>query len=142
MIASKSPVAIYTIKQVNVREMKRRIADGMDFLARMNTSMLVTGDMQEAIRANLSKDKATFPKLWQSYAYSDGFPEFLIDWIVFGSFWIVSSNHAEIVPHYDVPFLELIQVLQLLDSCLFCLVQQLIIYFDHAVYFHFLEASI
>lgn len=63
MIASKSPVAIYTIKQVNVREMKRRIADGMDFLARMNTSMLVTGDMQEAIRANLSKDKATFPKL-------------------------------------------------------------------------------
>lgn len=63
MIASKSPVAIYTIKQVSVRQMKMRIGDGMDYMARINTSMLMTADMQEAIRANLSKDKANFPKL-------------------------------------------------------------------------------
>lgn len=32
-------------------------------MARVNASMLFTDDMQEAVRASMSKTKATFPKL-------------------------------------------------------------------------------
>ena len=63
VIAEKSPVAIWTLKQVNNHEMRRRIGDGMDYIARTNSAMLMTGDMMLAIQANMSKSKATFPKL-------------------------------------------------------------------------------
>lgn len=62
-IAEKSPVAIWTLKEINRREMKRRIGDGLDYMARTNSAMLVTNDMAEAIKANLTKTKALFPKL-------------------------------------------------------------------------------
>lgn len=63
LIAEKSPVAIWTLKQINNHEMRRRIGEGLDYMARTNSAMLMTGDMATAIQANLAKDKATFPKL-------------------------------------------------------------------------------
>lgn len=63
LIASKSPVGIWTLKEINRKEMKRRIGDGLDYMARTNSAMLITNDMAEAIKANLTKTKAAFPKL-------------------------------------------------------------------------------
>ena len=44
--------------------MRRRIGDGLDYIARTNSAMLMTGDMALAIQANLAKSKVEFPKLW------------------------------------------------------------------------------
>jgi hypothetical protein len=35
----------------------------MEYMARTNSAMLITHDMAEAVQANLSKGKPTFPKL-------------------------------------------------------------------------------
>lgn len=39
------------------------IREGLDFIARMNMSMLNTGDIMEAVKANLTKSKGIFAKL-------------------------------------------------------------------------------
>ena len=38
--------------------------EGLDYMARINSSMLQTGDMAVAITANLGKTQPVFPKLW------------------------------------------------------------------------------
>lgn len=62
-IAEKSPVAIWTIKQINNHEMRRRIKDGLDYVARTNSAMLATGDVVLATLASLEKRKPVFSKL-------------------------------------------------------------------------------
>lgn len=60
-IASKSPVAVYTIKSIVTRE--QNVDDNLDVMARTNMAMLFTGDVSEAITASLRKTKPEFPKL-------------------------------------------------------------------------------
>ena len=63
VIASKSPVAIYTMRQVFQREMLRRIGDGLEYIARFNASSLSTNDTSIAIGSFFTKEKPIFPKL-------------------------------------------------------------------------------
>ena len=44
LIAEKSPVGIYTLKQVIKRQLRRKVQDSMEYIARMNSSMLITKD--------------------------------------------------------------------------------------------------
>ena len=61
IIASKSPVGIYTIKSIVRRESE--VDDHLDVMARTNMAMLFTNDVSEAIRGTMMKNKAEFPKL-------------------------------------------------------------------------------
>ena len=61
VIASKSPVGIYAIKNVLKRE--HNLDDHLDVMARTNMSLIFSNDVMEAIRANMSKSEAKFPKL-------------------------------------------------------------------------------
>lgn len=63
IIASKSPIAIHTLKHVNVHELKRKFGDGLDRMGRINTSALLTKDMMTAIGAWMNKETPVFPKL-------------------------------------------------------------------------------
>ena len=63
VIASKSPVAIYTIKQTFKKAEMKDYIEGLDNVARTNSGMLQTQDMVEAITSFLMKKKPVFPKL-------------------------------------------------------------------------------
>lgn len=63
VIAAKSPVGVYTIKQVLHQGQAKEIYDGLDYIARTNSVMLQTKDTMEAIGAFLQKRKPEFPKL-------------------------------------------------------------------------------
>ena len=56
-IASKSPVAIHALKQVIKRQFKKKVTDSLEYTARMNSSLLYTKDMPEAITAFFQKRK-------------------------------------------------------------------------------------
>ena len=62
-IASKSPVGVYTLKQVMKRELLKKAEEGMEYIARTNSSMLMTKDIMEAVRAFMQKRKPDFSKL-------------------------------------------------------------------------------
>ena len=57
-------MGIYTIKQVLQKAESKEYYEGLDYMARINSSMLQTGDMAAAITANLGKTQPVFPKLW------------------------------------------------------------------------------
>ncbi len=63
LIASKSPVAINTLKHIMRREQYKKVYESMQYMARTNSSMLFTNDTMEAISAFLQKKKPTFGKL-------------------------------------------------------------------------------
>ena len=63
VIASKSPVAIYTIKQTFRKAEEKDYLDGLDNIARTNGAMLQTKDMTEAVSSFLMKKIPAFPKL-------------------------------------------------------------------------------
>lgn len=63
LIASKSPVAINTLKHIMRREQYKKVYESMQYMARTNSSMLFTKDTMEAISAFLQKKKPTFAKL-------------------------------------------------------------------------------
>ena len=62
-IASKSPIAIYALKQIIKRQFKKKVTDSLEYTARVNSSMLFTKDMTEAISAFFQKRKPEFSKL-------------------------------------------------------------------------------
>jgi Delta3,5-Delta2,4-dienoyl-CoA isomerase len=62
-IASKSPVGVYTIKQVLKKAESKDYHEGLDNTARMNSVMLQTKDMTEAVSSFLMKKAPVFPKL-------------------------------------------------------------------------------
>lgn len=62
-IASKSPVGIYTLKQVMKREQYKKAFEGLDYMARINSSMLMTKDTVEAVTSFMQKRKPEFGKL-------------------------------------------------------------------------------
>lgn len=62
-IASKSPVGIWTIKNVLRRQIKKDFVDNYDHMAAVNSAMLQTGDMKLAIMSTMMKQKPEFPKL-------------------------------------------------------------------------------
>ena len=64
VIASKSPVAIYTIKQTFRKAELKDYIEGLDNIARTNGGMLQTQDMVEAISSFMMKKSPVFPKLW------------------------------------------------------------------------------
>ncbi|CAD8098084.1 unnamed protein product [Paramecium sonneborni] len=61
LIASKSPVACYTIKNIVTRE--SNLDSQLDVMARTNMALFFTNDMSSAITAFLTKGKPEFPKL-------------------------------------------------------------------------------
>ena len=63
IIASKSPVGIYTLKQVMKRQFLNKVEDSLDYIARINSATLLTKDTTEAITAFLQKRKPAFSKL-------------------------------------------------------------------------------
>ena len=63
-IASKSPIAVHALKQVIKRQFKnKQVEDSLDYIARVNSSMLLTKDTTEAITAFFQKRKPAFSKL-------------------------------------------------------------------------------
>lgn len=54
-IASKSPVGIWTIKNVLKRQVKKDFVDNFDHMAVLNSAMLQTSDMKLAIMASMMK---------------------------------------------------------------------------------------
>ena len=62
-IASKSPVAINTLKHIFRREQYKKVFESVQYMARTNSSMLFTKDTMQAISAFLKKKKPIFPKL-------------------------------------------------------------------------------
>jgi enoyl-CoA hydratase/carnithine racemase len=62
-IASKSPVAINTLKHIFRREQYKKVYESIQYMARTNSSMLFTKDTMEAISAFLQKKQPVFPKL-------------------------------------------------------------------------------
>ena len=62
-IASKSPVAIYTIKQCFRKAESKDYFEGLDEIAKANGAMLQTKDMQEALLAFSMKKPPIFPQL-------------------------------------------------------------------------------
>lgn len=57
IIASKSPVGIYTLKQVMRKAQSKDLNEGLEHIARLNSVMLQTKDTIEAIGAFLQKKK-------------------------------------------------------------------------------------
>ena len=62
-IAEKSPVGIYTLKQVMKREQFKKVHEGLDYIARTNSSMINTRDVIESVQAFMQKRKPQFGKL-------------------------------------------------------------------------------
>ena len=62
VIASKSPVGIYTIKKV-IRHSNKDYYSRLDYVLKMNSVMLQSQDNVEAITAFLEKRKPNFSKL-------------------------------------------------------------------------------
>ncbi|KAL4449864.1 hypothetical protein ABPG74_008237 [Tetrahymena malaccensis] len=62
-IASKSPVAVWTIKQALNHDVNKAVAPNLEYMARVNAAMIQTTDMQESVTSFLTKKKAVFPKL-------------------------------------------------------------------------------
>jgi len=50
-IAEKSPVAIWTIKSILNKQRHKTILPNLDYMARLNTPMLQTNDITEALGA-------------------------------------------------------------------------------------------
>jgi len=63
VIASKSPVAVWTIKQALNHDLNKIVEPNVDYMARTNAAMLLTTDVHEAVSAFLTKQKPNFPKL-------------------------------------------------------------------------------
>ena len=63
MIAEKSQVAIYTIKQTFRKAELKDYIEGLDDMAKLNGVMLQTKDMMEALSAFSAKKQAIFPHL-------------------------------------------------------------------------------
>ncbi|CAD8181763.1 unnamed protein product [Paramecium octaurelia] len=61
IIASKSPIGIYTIKSILTRE--SNLDSQLEVMARTNMSLGFTNDMPTGITALITKGKAEFPKL-------------------------------------------------------------------------------
>ena len=78
-IAEKSPVGIYTLKQVMKREQYKKVQESLEYMARVNSSMLLTKDMMEAVSANLQKKKPDFSKLWMSNYGNWAYISFIFD---------------------------------------------------------------
>lgn len=57
IIASKSPVGIYTLKEVLRKAESKDLNEGLEHIARLNSVMLQTKDTIEAIGAFLQKKK-------------------------------------------------------------------------------------
>lgn len=62
-IAAKSPVAIHSLKQIMKRQFRKKVSDSLEYTARVNSSLLFTKDMPEAIMAFFQKRKPEFSKL-------------------------------------------------------------------------------
>lgn len=56
-------MAIFALKQVIKRQFKKKTEDSLDYQVTLNSSVLITKDMEEAISAFLQKRKPVFPKL-------------------------------------------------------------------------------
>lgn len=56
-IASKSPVGIWTIKNVLRRQIKKDFVDNFDHMAVLNSAMLQNSDMKVAIMSTMMKQK-------------------------------------------------------------------------------------
>ena len=63
MIASKSPVAIYTIKQTFRKAESKDYFEGLEEIAKLNGAMVQTKDLMEAVSAFTMKKKPVFPQL-------------------------------------------------------------------------------
>ena len=63
VIASKSPVAITTIKKNAVFSRDHTVQEGLNHILLLNSSMLQTKDMTKAAMASLTKTPTEFPKL-------------------------------------------------------------------------------
>ena len=63
LIASKSPVAIYTTKKSILYSRDHSVAEGMEHIAMLNGAMLQTNDTNAAVMATMGKKKPVFPKL-------------------------------------------------------------------------------
>jgi enoyl-CoA hydratase/carnithine racemase len=63
VIAAKSPVGIYTIKQTLIKAELKSYLEGLDDIATTNGVMLQTKDLVNAVSAFMAKQKPTFPKL-------------------------------------------------------------------------------
>ncbi|EGR29066.1 hypothetical protein IMG5_163560 [Ichthyophthirius multifiliis] len=62
-ISSKSPVAVWTIKQSLNHDLNQIVEKNLDYIARINAAMLNTTDVQECVNAFFQKRKPIFPKL-------------------------------------------------------------------------------
>ena len=62
VIASKSPVGVYTIKKV-IRNNHKQVYGELDDMARLNSVMLQSEDVTEAVMAFMQKRNPQFPKL-------------------------------------------------------------------------------
>mmetsp|Transcript_2247 Transcript_2247/g.2194 ORF Transcript_2247/g.2194 Transcript_2247/m.2194 type:complete len:102 (+) Transcript_2247:116-421(+) len=62
-IASKSPLAINVLKKSITYSRDHTVADGLNHIANLNALALQTKDMEIAVMATMSKQKAEFPKL-------------------------------------------------------------------------------
>jgi enoyl-CoA hydratase len=62
-ICAKSPLAITGIKQVLNYGREHSISDGLEYVAVWNAAMLQGDDMGEAVKAQMSRQSATFPDL-------------------------------------------------------------------------------
>lgn len=60
VIASKSPLSIRGTKQVLHQSRDHSVAEGLDFIARWNSTMLLSDDLTEAFRAVMAKQKPQF----------------------------------------------------------------------------------
>ncbi|KAK5687245.1 hypothetical protein LTS10_001383 [Elasticomyces elasticus] len=63
LLASKSPVAVQTTKQMLNYSRDHTVADGLAQIAVLNAAMLQTKDVEDAMLSGLKKRKATFAKL-------------------------------------------------------------------------------
>ncbi|EGR29431.1 hypothetical protein IMG5_155810 [Ichthyophthirius multifiliis] len=63
LISEKSPVAIWTIKNMLNKQKHDIILNNLDYLARINVSSIQTTDIQEALNAILLNKQPQYPKL-------------------------------------------------------------------------------
>ncbi|KAK5719592.1 hypothetical protein LTR17_015306 [Elasticomyces elasticus] len=63
LLASKSPVAVQTTKQMLNYSRDHTVADGLAQIAVLNAAMLQTKDVEDAMLSGLKKHKPTFAKL-------------------------------------------------------------------------------
>ena len=63
-IAAKSPLAVTGTKAVLLRGRDLTVDQGLDYVATWNSGMLLSGDLAEAVSAQIQKRKPVFAKLW------------------------------------------------------------------------------